>query len=234
VGDVIGLIPARGGSTRVPRKALMHLGSAPLIEWTCASAVQSILLTRRVVITDDEEIAEYVRTVAEVHAEPPELATDSVHDARYIGQCATALGCQASDILVLLRPTSPFRRSYDIDTVIRMMQAQADLAYSVRSVRPALEYPEKAYTEENGMLRPLSLDNAANGPSQVLRRAWYPSGYIDAVRVYMVTEMGTLDGWRIGKFETPTERCVDIDTLENWAEAERIVDAHGWTPGDVE
>ena len=234
MADIVGIIPARGGSKRLPRKALMYLGRAPLIEWTCASAAQSELLTRRVVITDDQEIARHASN-AEIHTEPPELAGDAIHDAEYIGQCATALGLHTDDILVLLRPTSPFRRPQDIDAVVRMMLAQEDLSYSVRSVSPAVEYPEKAYTEEiDGLLRPLSITNAANGPGHILPQAWYPSGYVDAVRVYMVTEMGSLDGWRIGKFETPTERCVDIDTLEDFGAADRAAWAHGWTPGSVE
>ena len=230
----VGLIPARGGSKGVPLKNLALLRGYPLIEWTLTSALKAGL-DRLIVITDHPEIERAAWDIgASVHEEPAHLAADDVPDSSYVAECLQAERIPQSAIVVLLRPTSPFRRHQDIDAVVQRMLAEDDVGYSIRSVRP-LSVSEKAYVRgDDGSLLPVSLDGAANAPRQLARKLWAPTGYIDSVRAFMVAWHGMMDGYRIGAFETPVERCVDLDTPEDFALAERIVAEHGWIPGRVE
>jgi CMP-N-acetylneuraminic acid synthetase len=81
-GDVLAIIPARGGSKGLPGKNLAELGGVPLIEWSIRSALDSLLVTRVVVSTDSEEIALVARAAgAEVPwLRPIELAADDTAD----------------------------------------------------------------------------------------------------------------------------------------------------------
>ncbi len=125
---VLGVITARGGSKGVPRKNIRLLGEKPLIAWTIDAARASTLLTDCVVSTDDEEIAR----VAREHGgrapflRPAELATDT---AKSIPVALHALDWIAEqegktfDAVMILQPTSPFRRAEDIDACIEKMEA---------------------------------------------------------------------------------------------------------------
>src|SRR5580700_4058119 len=77
--NVLGLIPARGGSKGIPRKNIVSCGGRPLIAWTCAAARDARCLTRIVVSTDDAEIAAIVEAegIAAPFVRPAELATDA-------------------------------------------------------------------------------------------------------------------------------------------------------------
>ena len=231
---IVGVIPARGGSKGVPLKNLAPLGGHPLIAWTLASAIQANL-DRIVVITDHEGIAaEAWAHRIDVNKERAALAGDAVPDAAYVGECLQAEGIPVASIVVMLRPTSPFRRSEDINAVVERMLAEDDAGYSIRSIRP-LGASEKAYVRgESGLLLPVSVDGAANGPRQLARSLWAPSGYIDAVRAFMVTQYRMMDGYRIGAFEAPPDRDVDLDTATDFARAGALAAEHGWKPGSVE
>ena len=231
---IVGVIPARGGSKGVPLKNLALLGGAPLIAWTLASAIDA-KLDRIVVITDNYDIAaEAWADGIESHQEPATLAGDAVPDAAYVGDCLQAKGIPVASVVVMLRPTSPFRRPEDINAVVQRMLADEDVGCSVRSVRRAAASLKFYVSGDRGHLLSLSVDGAANGPRQGLPTLWRPTGYVDAVRAFAVLWYGQMDGDRILPFETPPERDVDLDTTADFAEAERIAAEHGWQPGSVE
>jgi CMP-N-acetylneuraminic acid synthetase len=128
--DVLGLIPARGGSKGIPRKNLALVGGKPLLVWTVEAARAATTLTRVVVSTDDDEIA--AAAGVEVLRRPPELAAD---DTPMLDVIRHAVAELSPDVVVLLQPTSPLRRAEHVDEAVRLLlESGADTVVSVVAV----------------------------------------------------------------------------------------------------
>ncbi|MBU6398863.1 MAG: acylneuraminate cytidylyltransferase family protein [Verrucomicrobia bacterium] len=133
---LLALIPARGGSKRLPGKNKRRLAGRPLIEWTIAAALGSERVTRTVVSTDDPEIAEVARRAGAdtPFLRPAELATDladSVSVARHALEFLRSAG-ETYNTLALLQPTSPLRAAAQIDAAVELLERkQASAIVSV-------------------------------------------------------------------------------------------------------
>ena len=147
--NILGVVPARAGSKGIPRKNLLTLGGKTLLELAIESARESRLLTRTIISTEDEELAEVARASgAEVpFLRPAELASDTAsvwsatrHAVSYL---AEREGWEA-DAAVILQPTTPFRRGEHIDATIQvLLDTGAESAMTVREV----EYPPSGRCE---------------------------------------------------------------------------------------
>jgi CMP-N,N'-diacetyllegionaminic acid synthase len=125
--DLVGLIPARGGSKGIPRKNLAPVAGKPLLAWTVDAARAATELTRVVVSTDDDEIASVAGV--EVLRRPAELAADETPMLDVVRHAVAEL---SPDVLVLLQPTSPLRRAEHIDAALRLLlESGADAVVSV-------------------------------------------------------------------------------------------------------
>jgi CMP-N-acetylneuraminic acid synthetase len=114
---ILGLIPARGGSRRIPRKNLRMLAGKPLLKWTVDAALGSTMLDRIVVSSEDDEIRVVsVAWGAEVLERPPDLATDTATTAGVLRHAAVTLNPK---VVVLLQPTSPIRFRGLIDRCVK-------------------------------------------------------------------------------------------------------------------
>lgn len=136
--NIIGIIPARGGSKRIPRKNLKEFHGLPLIAWTIMPALKSCL-KRVIVTTDDQEIADAAKQYgAEVpFLRPAELANDTTGIEPVLRHTIESLEAQGEKIdgIALLMPTYPLRSSEDINAAIEhFITSKAD---SVISVIPA-------------------------------------------------------------------------------------------------
>jgi CMP-N-acetylneuraminic acid synthetase len=155
--DVVGLIPARGGSKGIPRKNLAPLLGKPLVQWTLEAARASRTLTSVVVSTDDDEIAE-LAAGSPVLRRPAELAADDtpmrdvvLHALAELSRC---------DVLVLLQPTSPLRRAVHVDEAVELLlRTGADSVVSVVPV-PHRYGPGSLLKIVDGRLVPLADDSA--------------------------------------------------------------------------
>lgn len=112
---VLALIPARGGSKRLPRKNVLPLAGRPLIAWTIQAALEVGGIDDVVVSTDDPEIAEVSRAAGALvpFRRPPALASDEATTLDVVWHALAELG-DRHDWLVLLQPTSPLRTAADI------------------------------------------------------------------------------------------------------------------------
>ncbi len=126
MAEVLGLIPARGGSKSIPHKNLAPLLGRPLLAYTAEAARDSKRLGRTVLSTDDADIAHAGKGLGlEVpYLRPPELASDDApmlavvqHMLRHLEQD----GGYRPDAVVLLQPTSPLRRAEHIDEAIDIL-----------------------------------------------------------------------------------------------------------------
>ena len=215
------IIPARGGSKRLPRKNIALLNRKPLIAYTIEAAISSKKLSRSIVSTDDEEIASVAKQFgAEVpFLRPTELAQDksSVLDA--LNHALAHLERQGDriDAVVLLQPTSPFRAGKHIDEAIALFESSD--ADTVTAVCHAREHPYYAWTVENGRLRPFfSLEK------QMTARQDLPPALVENGSIYVVKRTvlakNTLYGHNILPYMMSSATAIDIDTIDDlhWAE----------------
>jgi CMP-N,N'-diacetyllegionaminic acid synthase len=120
--NILAIIPARGGSKGILGKNIREFAGKPLIVHSIEAALQCPLINRTVVSTDDDKIAGISKAHgAQVIKRPDELAVDAslVIDAiRYAVRKFEEEG-EAVDIVILLEPTSPFRRMEDIENCLQ-------------------------------------------------------------------------------------------------------------------
>lgn len=123
---VLGVIPARGGSKRLPRKNILKVGGHPLIAHTIMAAAAATRLTDWLVTSDDDEIIDISKRygASVPFKRPPELGGDTVrnidtmiHALNYMEQ-ATGL---KYDMIMLLQPTSPIRDPAHIDQAVELL-----------------------------------------------------------------------------------------------------------------
>lgn len=119
--SIAALIPARGGSKRVPRKNMALCAGKPLLSWTIEAALASRRLDRILLSTDDAEIAALGREAGiDVVMRPAELARDGTPMIPVIQHALSCLAESGLDVegLVLLQPTSPLRTARHIDEAV--------------------------------------------------------------------------------------------------------------------
>lgn len=208
----LGVIPARGGSKRIPGKNLVPLNGVALIDYTLRAARASSRLSGFVVSTDSRQIADHATAwgcrVPELR--PSDMAGDRspVIQALQHGLAMYERGGGPHvDVIVLLQPTSPLRRAEDIDRAIEVFErTDAD---TVTAVRPTQEHPYWAWRDagdgsvapffsiaEMGMDRKdLPTAYSENGAAYVMRRELIDAGsiYGDRIVPYVMDEIGSID-----------------------------------------
>ncbi|MBI4287984.1 MAG: acylneuraminate cytidylyltransferase family protein [Chloroflexi bacterium] len=212
--NVVGIVPARGGSKGIPRKNIRPLLGKPLIHYTLSAALRCKALDRVVVSTEDEEIARIAKACgAEVVARPGELAQDdtpSIPVFRHVVEHLKREEGYLADIIVVLQPTSPLRKAEDIEAGIRKYQGNP--CDSVISVCPVEHPPQWMYRLEGDRMVALLGED-----KRVLRRQDAPTVYRLNGAVYVVGRDWLMaKDWLIGDnslaFVMAPERSLDIDT----------------------
>lgn len=224
---ILGLIPARGGSKGVPKKNIKLLGRKPLIEYTIDAAKESTLLTQVVVSTDNEEIA----IAAEIYGckppfiRPTELAEDTSTSLEVVQHAIAFFEAQNIffDAVCLLQPTSPFREKGFIDqAVLQFINTNADCLVSVLPI--PLEYnPHWAFeATEKGLLKIATGETTIIPRRQALPKAFHRDGSIYVTKTEVIKN-GSLYGNKIAYIESNPEFHVNIDTMEDWEKAEKLL-----------
>ena len=219
---LLALIPARGGSQRIPRKNIRPFCGKPLLHWTIEAALASACVDQVVVSTEDPEIAEIADAGgAEVpFFRPAELATDGAPGIAPVLHALEQLP-QVSDVL-LLQPTSPLRTSADIEAIVALRQ-QFGLESAV-SLTPSVKHPAWMYRlSPDQRLEPmLQLDGA--DCRQHLTPAYVLNGALYLVsRAFLLREKTFITPETLG-YVMPAERSVDIDTPLDWRWAEFLME----------
>ena len=133
-GEVVAIIPARGGSRGVPRKNLRRVGGVPLIVRAVSTALAVHGIDRVVVTTDDPTIADAARARgAEIVIRPRELAGDTASSESAIDHAVGVLEDRGLEIgtIVFIQATSPFIEPADLDDAIdRVRAGAADVVFS--------------------------------------------------------------------------------------------------------
>lgn len=222
--DILGLIPARGGSKSVLHKNIASLAGRPLLAYTCDAALASKRLTCVALSTDDPVIAGVGRAcgVQVPFLRPPEFAQDDTPMLSVIQHALRALA-EADDyrpeIVVLLQPTSPLRRADHINSALDiMLEKGADTVVSV------VEVPHQFNPVSVMRLEGDRLVSFLEGPS-ILRRQDKPKVYARNGPAILATRRTVIEGGRLyGLVVMPLEmdwsESVDIDNVTDLALAE--------------
>lgn len=127
----LAIIPARGGSKRLPRKNVLDLCGKPLIAYSIEAGLKSKYISKVVVSSDDEEILQISQNFgADIIKRPDELASDTATTFDVIEHTIKSLG--KYDYIVLLQATSPLRNEKHIDEAIELLEEKnADAVVSV-------------------------------------------------------------------------------------------------------
>lgn len=231
--EILGIVPARGGSKKIPYKNIKLLAGKPLIFYTIEEALKSKYIARIIVSTDDEKIAQIAREIgAEVpFIRPSNLAKDHVTDLPVFQHCLNWLKENESykpDIVVHLRPTAPLRKVQHIDEGIKLLLRSPE-ADSVRSVTRAGQHPLKMWKIENKRLFPfipekiIRTKESYNMPRQKLPKAYIQNGSVDVIWTKTILEKKSMSGNVIIPFVMEEMDSVNIDSEIDFLSAEVIM-----------
>ena len=226
-GRILGLIPAKAGSTRLPSKNILPLAGKSLLERTIVSARKSGLCDRIFVSTENDAVAAIARAA---EAEPPFMRPEHLarDPAGVVDVALHALDEWESrgerfDTLMILLPTSPFRRGEDIAGALETyLRLRVDFLMSV--VRE-VHSPLYSLVLEHERLLPLHPEwlNLVGVPRPALVRC---NGAVTIVDVERFRQERNYYGYPLGAYEMPLERSLDIDTPEEFAYAEFLAQRH--------
>lgn len=215
---ILGIIPARAGSKRIPNKNLRILGDKPLIEWTVAEALDSRGLTDVIVSTDSEQIAELALAlnVGSPLIRPAELASDS---ASILDVVLHALAFyQGYDYIMVLQPTSPLRRVEHIDAAIDLCvnNGLKSLISVTESRKPSNFFVKTRSGGDLGLAK-IKDKQGDRFRTELINGALYLAS------VDYILERKQLYGPGSYVYRMPEENSVDIDDEFDWQLAEFFI-----------
>ncbi len=215
--EVLGVIPARGGSKGVPGKNIRDFNGRPLIAYSIDAAKSSKTLDKFIVSTDSEEIAAVAREYgAEVpFLRPAELGGDGVPTMKVLAHALDFLEGEgtACDTVVCLQPTSPFRTSRHIDEAVELYSRNPGRALA--SVCPVAESPSWMVTVEGDVGTAFVEGGWSHTSRQDLPPLFRLNGAVYVLPSELVREGGSLPE-RITVYRMTPEESVDIDSELDW------------------
>jgi CMP-N,N'-diacetyllegionaminic acid synthase len=229
---VLGIIPARGGSKGILHKNLAPLLGKPLLAYTAQAALASHRLTRTVLSTDDEKIAEIGKQLGidVPFMRPAELAGDDVPTLPVLQDVVRKLEASGEryDAILTLQPTNPLRRVEDIDGAIELLERTgADSVLSFVDVGE--RHPARMkWIDSNGRVSDPPFSEAFEGqPRQQLNKLYLREGSIYLTRRSVLMEQNSLKGNDCRAWIIPEERARNIDTPFDLRIAEQILQVQG-------
>lgn len=222
---IIALIPARSGSTGLPNKNIRVMDGIPLIAHTILCAAKSNAVSRIIVSTDSIEIAgiakkygaevPFIRPIHLSGSESPMMDV-ALHLIKELREEVSD-----DDAILTLQPTSPLRMPFDIAGSVALMRDST--APAVVSMTECSEHPYLTYKITNGKISGF-IDHGIHHP----RRQELPAAYVlnGAIALNLVGSMKSTGEYRPAgtlAWIMPKDRSVDIDDLEDFNEAERLM-----------
>ena len=228
----VALIPARGGSTRLPGKNVRPLMGHPLIAYTIAAAVGSGMFDSVVVSTDSREIA---RVATDYGAEvlslrPAAMALPTSPDIDWVLYTLRELdhAGRATELWSLLRPTSPLRSAESIRGAFEKLIAYRGEADSIRAVQSVRQHPGKMWVLDGDYIVPLLPQPQTGVPMHSRQYHDLPEVYVqdsslEISWVEVALGGGGIAGTRVLPWWPPGHEGLSVDYLEDWEQLERLI-----------
>jgi CMP-N,N'-diacetyllegionaminic acid synthase len=208
---ILGIIPARKGSKRVPGKNTKMLAGKPLIEFALTACAASKRLTTLVISSDDDDIRSISENYSNVKflQRPPELATDTSPAIDYVNHALKSLD-DPWDIVVIIQPTTPFVRAEDIDATIDLLiETKAETSVSVVKLEQ-LHHPFKLKVMVGHRLYPFINEEGNIKAAHELPDVFSRNGAVYATTIGTIKK-GLIIGDPCVGYVMPYERSVDIN-----------------------
>ncbi|MGH2307421.1 cytidylyltransferase domain-containing protein [Aliarcobacter sp. ERUVET-8] len=219
----LAIIPARGGSKRLPRKNILDLCGKPLISWSIEAALKSKYISKVVVSSDDEEILNISSNFgADIIKRPYELANDTATTFDAIKHTINNL--EKYDYIVLLQPTSPLRNEKHIDEAIELLEEkQADAIVSVCEMDHSPLWSNTL--PKDGNMKNFLRDEVLNKRSQDLEKYYRVNGAVYICKTDKLLENKSFflkDN--IFAYIMDRKSSIDIDEEIDFLFAERVIE----------
>ena len=222
----IAIIPARGGSKRLPRKNILPLKGRPMLSYSIAAAQECGLFESVIVSTEDEEIARIASAErAHVIERPKDIATDK---AGGVEVCLHTLDMMVSegkevDVFCCIYATAVFISPIDLVESFDMLELSPKSDF-VMGVSEYPIHPFKAMHENReGFLTP-QWPNEIIKKSQEVPRFLASNGTFYWARTDAFRKTKSFYGAKLKGCEIPPERAIDIDTPADYERAKMIAD----------
>jgi N-acylneuraminate cytidylyltransferase len=221
VGQIIAILPARGGSTRIPRKNVATFNGKPMISWPIQAALDSGVFGRVVVSTDDDEIAQIATEAgAEVpFTRPADLANHTAGTAPVIRHAITELGLAPDDTVVCLYPTAAITAGLLSDALSKASASPHNFLISVGRHRSPFERSLRQGNDGT-----MALEDTAH---LLTRTQDLPVRFFDAGKFYVAPaslwlSQDTMMAEPFVPYLLPEWASVDMDEPEDWPLAEAL------------
>ena len=218
---ILGIIPARGGSKEIKKKNLLKVGGKTLVELAIKSARKSKLLTRTIFSSEDKEILKVAKAAgAEVpFIRPKKLAKDNSSTFSVLMHAVKWLEKNEkwkADIVVVLQPTTPFRKGEHIDAVLKLLlKSGSDAAITIKKVA----YPSHWHLKITNKNK---ISNLFKDGNRYLRRqeapqTYQPAGLVSALtRKLLFSLKAALPEGDTRGYIIPDKFAVNIDNIYDY------------------
>lgn len=226
----LAVIPARGGSKRIPRKNIKLFNGKPMIAWSIEAALRSQMFDQVIVSTDDNEIAEvacqygaqvpFIRpaTLADDHTGTSAVvrhAIDWVTQQQWLAEQGTL------EIVACIYATAPLLSAEILRQAMALWAQQPELDYVFSGCRFSFPIQRALYRDEAGAVSPVQPDAIAKR-SQDLVETFHDAGQFYLGKAQSWTEGRPVFSKSSYLFELPQHLVQDIDTIDDWRRAELL------------
>ena len=219
----IAVIPARGGSKRIPRKNIKEFCGKPMIAWAITTALETRLFDHVIVSTDDEEIADIARKwgAETPFIRPAELADDLTPTVPVIAHAVKSFLDKGWEVeyACCIYPCAPFLQADDLIIAFDLLQKNnADFVYPVTDYAHPIQRAMRQLS--SGQMQFISPENELTR-TQDLEKSYHDSGqfYWGKASAWLEHKRMHTDGLGM---TIPNWRVVDIDSMDDWKRAEDI------------
>lgn len=222
--SAVAVIPARGGSKRIPLKNIKLLGGQPMIAYTVKAALDSKLFEHVIVSTDDDTIAEIAKDFgAEVpFVRASQFADDHTPASSVTLDAIDKMGLKDDRQVAQLLPNCPLRTAADVcSSFDQFVQSGSEAQLSV--TRYGWLNPWWAFTMDKNRLTPV-FEAALTKRSQDLPTLYCPTGAIWWTHAGVLRREKTFHTSRRTGWELPWQHAVDIDDEDDWQLAEALLE----------
>ena len=220
---ILAIIPARKNSKRVPNKNMQLIKNKPLVYYAISEALKSKKITDVILTTDSKKILNYGKKFKNLNVpflRPARLANDKIdtfpvvkHALFYMEKIKRI----KYDFVILLQPTCPMRKSFDVDSAINLIiLKKADSVISISDVGSNHPFRMKKVLK-NGRLSNIfnNLKKENMKPIQKLKKFYIRNGAIYISKRDVITKKKSIVGKKVFPYFMPSERSVNIDNFDD-------------------